>query len=268
MKNLKKIILLTGLSLIAEIASATALCSYQARISDNDKKNSSGASLNNGANKSTVAAFIRQDRANYHQFNLRDPEDQSDCNFSTKENRAKIDSLIKNSNIDQAVINQITSDNPIIKVDVFSDKLEIAAAKTTAPPQKNPSALNESQIIDIPFAKQTPEQAKITFNYLLKTDDPRRIAICGIYYAMVLTVSLQTKDDVVYQSTQEFLKVNKFMRESVQNSGRIKKAEYESEENNAIASWKRFNSAQQIRSHQLCTETDNGPLMLYKKFSK
>ncbi len=49
--------------------------SYVARLSAQDHFNSKGVRLE------SVAAIIRQDRANYHKFNLRDPEDTYDGVF-------------------------------------------------------------------------------------------------------------------------------------------------------------------------------------------
>jgi hypothetical protein len=57
---------------------AEILCSYIARISEQDKYNSAGDSLVSDQKPllAVAAAIIRQDRANYHEFNKPDDEDQ------------------------------------------------------------------------------------------------------------------------------------------------------------------------------------------------
>lgn len=111
------------------VAEAQPLCSYNAKISDADKKNSAGASLTTaGVNKASLAAVIRQDRANFHQFKVRDAEDEADCVFSDKQMRAKIESMINASSIDAKTIESIVTRNPIVTVAVYQDKLVITVA--------------------------------------------------------------------------------------------------------------------------------------------
>ena len=50
--------------------------SYVALLSERDHFNSSGQRL------TTAAAIIRQDRANFHRFGLRDPGDEDDTFFA------------------------------------------------------------------------------------------------------------------------------------------------------------------------------------------
>ena len=66
---MKKITLLISLLLISPLSYAGAdepLETYTARLSADDHTNSDGKKL------TTVAEIIRQDRANYHKFNLAD----------------------------------------------------------------------------------------------------------------------------------------------------------------------------------------------------
>ena len=114
------------MSVFHMIVMGQPLCSYSAKISDKDKKNSAGTSLtSSGVSKSSLAAIIRQDRANYHQFKLRDAEDEGDCLFSDKQMRVKIDAMINSSSIDPNVIESIVMKNPLITVTVYQDKFGI-----------------------------------------------------------------------------------------------------------------------------------------------
>jgi hypothetical protein len=128
-------------------ANAQPLCSYTAKISDADKKNSAGVSLiTTGINKATLAAIIRQDRANYHQFKVRDSEDEGDCMFSDKTMRSKIEAMTNSSLIDAKLIENIVTKNPVITVTVFQDKLSISAADiTNASPEKQAHKNNSNK---------------------------------------------------------------------------------------------------------------------------
>jgi hypothetical protein len=106
---------------------AEPLCTYHARISEQDKYNSSGKSLLQGSKVSTAiaAAIIRQDRANYHELDKQDDEDQSDCVFADKGNRASLEKRLTKRSIDKSVLRQIIFDNPLIKVKVYTDSISV-----------------------------------------------------------------------------------------------------------------------------------------------
>lgn len=145
---------------------AQPLCSYRAKISDNDKKNSAGTSLTSaGVSKASLGAIIRQDRANYHQFKVRDVEDEGDCLFSDKQMRAKIDSMISSSLIDPKVIESIVVKNPVVTVAVYEDKLvisfsesELVTKNSSKPqvPQAGSSNIKLTQT-ELGFAKKIKE---------------------------------------------------------------------------------------------------------------
>jgi hypothetical protein len=106
---------------------AEPLCTYQARISEQDKYNSNEESLLQGKKVSTTiaAAIIRQDRANYHEFDKRDDEDEDDCVFADKSNRATLEKKLAKRSIDKSILRQIIFDNPLIKVKVYTDNISI-----------------------------------------------------------------------------------------------------------------------------------------------
>lgn len=102
------------------------LCSYRARISEHDKYNSAGESLQrNGSDVAIVAAILRQDRANYHVFNRMDPEDQSDCVFDEKKNREVLESFIRDGSISSAASYQIINGHPLINVDIYKGYVKV-----------------------------------------------------------------------------------------------------------------------------------------------
>lgn len=99
------------------------ICSYRARLSSKDHVNSSGARL------LSAAAIIRQDRANYHVYGIRDQEDQDDAYFLDKKNRENIDLMLGRASMTTEGQRQIVEGEPLVEVKVIGDinnRLEVA----------------------------------------------------------------------------------------------------------------------------------------------
>ena len=86
---------------------------YQARLSDRDHFNSSGQRL------TSAAAIIRQDRANFHRFGIRDPDDEDDSYFSDTRNRELLEQLLSRGQIDPATASVVVNDLPLVRVEVY-----------------------------------------------------------------------------------------------------------------------------------------------------
>ena len=87
--------------------------SYQAFLSERDHFNSSGQRL------TTAAAIIRQDRANFHRFGLRDAGDESDSFFSIADNRAALERMLEHGRAEPGVISRIVNGTPLVRVEVW-----------------------------------------------------------------------------------------------------------------------------------------------------
>jgi Bacterial SH3 domain len=87
--------------------------SYVARLSERDHFNSEGQRL------ASAAAIIRQDRANFHRFGRRDPEDQGDGFFADEGNRQILETILERGNATQSVLSRIINGTPLIKVDIY-----------------------------------------------------------------------------------------------------------------------------------------------------
>ncbi|HPT50363.1 MAG TPA: hypothetical protein PLS67_12985 [Accumulibacter sp.] len=125
-----------GVLLLALSAHADPLCVYQARVSEADKTNSQGENLaNGGVSVSTMAAIIRQDRANFHEFNVRDAEDESDCVFASKKNRATMESMLKKGDVSPSALQRIVNGNPLIRVEVYRDYVNVQIVDRSPPPR-------------------------------------------------------------------------------------------------------------------------------------
>lgn len=100
--------------LIAGICNADTLVeSYSAHLSDRDHYSSSGERLRN------AAAIIRQDRANFHKFRLRDPGDQSDGFFANANNRQTLEQMINSGKSSPSALRSIVNGTPNVTVNIF-----------------------------------------------------------------------------------------------------------------------------------------------------
>jgi len=93
--------------------------SYCATLGPDDHFASDGYPLDN------AAAIIRQDRANFHQFGVRDPSDENDSIFSIKSNRARLEQMLRNGTISRSASRAIVRGTPDICVDVYDDFINV-----------------------------------------------------------------------------------------------------------------------------------------------
>jgi hypothetical protein len=106
--------LLCVLAAIGSPAHAQQLLdTYIAHISERDHFNSKGVRL------WSAAAIIRQDRANFHRFGIRDPADQADTFFADMGNREKLERMIERGRSDPRALNAIIHGTPIIRVEIY-----------------------------------------------------------------------------------------------------------------------------------------------------
>ncbi|MBZ0216356.1 MAG: hypothetical protein K8F25_07385 [Fimbriimonadaceae bacterium] len=95
------------------LRAAELLESYQAYLSRNDHYNSRGERLR------SAAAIIRQDRANFHRFGLRDDGDDWDSFFENKTNRARLEQMLNEGRAASHVLNEIINSDPVIIVNIY-----------------------------------------------------------------------------------------------------------------------------------------------------
>jgi hypothetical protein len=118
---MKKIIWLMGLLLVSPLSYAEEpLDSYTARLSSEDHFNSDGQRLKSAAD------IIRQDRANYHKFKIRDAEDQGDSFFNDVDSRERIPAMLKKGHIDKATQKSILNGTPVIFVNIYRNHIEVS----------------------------------------------------------------------------------------------------------------------------------------------
>jgi hypothetical protein len=92
---------------------------YTARLSPRDHYNSNGVRLR------SAAAIIRQDRANYYVYGLRDSEDEPDPYFSSKINRARLEEMLENGRTTPDAIDRIVNGTPLIRVDIYATGISV-----------------------------------------------------------------------------------------------------------------------------------------------
>jgi hypothetical protein len=101
------------LAVASPAAAAELIGSYNAYLSSADHFNSSGERL------TTAAAIIRQDRANYHKFGIRDQGDEDDDYFGNVDNRAVLERMLNDGHSDPGVLSRIVNSNVAIHVDIY-----------------------------------------------------------------------------------------------------------------------------------------------------
>ena len=89
------------------------VASYKAHLSAQDHFSSSGSRLSN------ASSVIRQDRANFHKFGLRDAQDEGDDFFANASNREALEQMIKRGNISPILSQEIINGRPIVIVKVI-----------------------------------------------------------------------------------------------------------------------------------------------------
>ncbi len=94
-------------------AAQQVIGSYAAWIGTDDLYNSGGQRL------SEPWQVIRQDRANYHRFRLRQSGDEWDPFFADANNRAALESLVRRGHIERSAANAILRGNVMIHVTVY-----------------------------------------------------------------------------------------------------------------------------------------------------
>jgi hypothetical protein len=92
---------------------------YTARLSPADHYNSNGVRLR------SAAAIIRQDRANYYVYGIRDSEDEPDSFFSVKRNRERMEQMLENGRATPDAIYRIVNGTPLIRVDIYSTGINV-----------------------------------------------------------------------------------------------------------------------------------------------
>src|ERR1700723_1364897 len=93
--------------------------SYTARLSPRDHYNRNGVRL------TSAAAIIRQDRANFYVYGLRDSEDEPDSYFSGKGNRARLEEMLENGRTTPDAISRIVNGTPLIRVDIYATGISV-----------------------------------------------------------------------------------------------------------------------------------------------
>ncbi len=100
-------------------SSEEPVTSYIARLGKKDHFNSKGKRL------STVAEIIRQDRANYHDLNVPDDEDETDSLFYNKANREHLETMLSRGFIEKRTKKAILNGTPLVSVKVYKNTIEV-----------------------------------------------------------------------------------------------------------------------------------------------
>ncbi len=101
-------------SSISRSRGTTLLDSYVAYVGEDDLYNSSGKRLDQ------PWQIIRQDRANFHRFGIRDRLDENDGFFASSANRDAMERMLARGTISNSARRAIVGGGAVIQVDVLS----------------------------------------------------------------------------------------------------------------------------------------------------
>lgn len=99
--------------LATPVAAQELIGQYTAYIANDDLYNSSGARL------SEPWQVLRQDRANYHRFGIRQPGDQWDPWFGDIDNRAAMERMVMQGRIDPVARRNLVNGGAIVQVFIY-----------------------------------------------------------------------------------------------------------------------------------------------------
>lgn len=100
-------------SLTAPAAAQETIVLYRAFIGAPDLQNSQGKKL------TEAWQVLRQDRANYHRFGIRQPGDEADPLFADANQRAAMEKLLTGRAIDPATSKAILAGNALVEVHIY-----------------------------------------------------------------------------------------------------------------------------------------------------
>ncbi len=122
-KLIAAVAIVVGVGLASGTAPAKAqgqlLESYVAFIGPNDHFNSKGGRL------TEPWQIIRQDRANFHKFGIRDRGDQADGYFNSIKNRGRMERMIRNGYIEPNAAWRIVNQNVWVRVDIYRNAVNV-----------------------------------------------------------------------------------------------------------------------------------------------
>jgi hypothetical protein len=87
--------------------------SYRAYIGERDLFNSNGVRL------TKPWQIIRQDRANFYQYGVRDRDDETDSFFADPANRQALEQMLRNGTMTSDAANMIVRGNVWVDVDIY-----------------------------------------------------------------------------------------------------------------------------------------------------
>ncbi len=103
-----------GQSVIQSAPSGNVLIdSYAAQIGPRDLVNSNGARL------TQPWQVLRQDRANYHRFGIRDRGDEWDSFFHDADNRAAFENMLRSGSISPQAARDIMRGGAVVLVEIY-----------------------------------------------------------------------------------------------------------------------------------------------------
>ena len=161
--------------------------SYVAFLGEADHFNSNGQRL------TSAAAIIRQDRANFHRFGIRDAEDQDDTFFADEGNRAALEQMLERGRADPGALSRIVNGPVLIRVDIYrgSSGPFVRVTVLDKPPGDTAASDDAIKNYDGPFTTD------VLYAMCSQTDTASRekcnLYLQGLLYGLTIQKSMQQK---------------------------------------------------------------------------
>ncbi|OWV99991.1 hypothetical protein [Rhizobium sp. R693] len=124
MKKLISLVAVAAFIAAPAFAQSSVRANHTNRVIESYRAYSGEADLfnSNGVRLTQPWQIIRQDRANFHQYGIRDRDDGSDSFFADPANRQALEAMLRNGTMTRDAANMIVRGNVWIDVDIYGSQ--------------------------------------------------------------------------------------------------------------------------------------------------
>ena len=171
----------------AAVAAQDLIGSYVANIAPEDRRNSKGVPLTH------PAAILAQDRANFHRFGIRQPNDTADSIFTTTNQRAEIPDLVAAGSMTPEARAVLQGQGlSALRVEIWGSGGRPAFLSVTVAGSQQPAAPQTGSASSVPTVGTAPSTPSAQIGqWAFRTDPAGWRAIAGVDVADGARVSLE-----------------------------------------------------------------------------
>jgi hypothetical protein len=158
-EKMRPLIMMTMFVLFVTQSQARLIESYTTRIGKADHYNSRGMRLEN------AGEILRQDRANFYRYRLRDVDDQSEYYFRSQKHRRVIPYRFRRGGTSRNTAWAIANQTPLIRVNVYSSHIDAFLADEKSPQTQSTITVSPSDDTAPPLSHIYPKVLKVANLY-------------------------------------------------------------------------------------------------------